>query len=456
MPAVRAWKIGVLVLAATVVTMAVKPVRADDHKARRGANLRQCLQLSDRNHPNILQARAKLAFVRAQLTEAYSAPFMQFKATGGVALAPTILGNNVYSPNTDQSLTSSLGLGWRIGITGVLPVWTFGKITNLWDAAEANVNVNEASMEVTRDAVRFDVRKAYLGLQLARDGLALLKEAQRGIDDAVRDLKKRVDDDDADPIDLLKLQTFAVELKIRASEAGKFVKVTQAGLRFYTGVPNLTLRDEPLERSAHQLGHLSKYLRAARRLRPDVAMAKAGVEARAAQVRLSRSRMFPDFGVAISVGYSAAPEVSNQINPFSKDPANFFAYSAALVFQWKLDFVPGFARIAQAEAQLQEVMALDKKALGGVAAQVEEAHAEAEDWKQRLEAYEEAQRYAKQWLATVKQAIDIGTMEDDELIEPAKAYAQYRYSVLNATMEYNLALAKLAQRTGWDAIAPGG
>ena len=33
----------------------------------------------------------------------------------------------------------------------VLPLWTFGKITNLWDAAEANVKVKEAEVEVGRD-----------------------------------------------------------------------------------------------------------------------------------------------------------------------------------------------------------------------------------------------------------------------------------------------------------------
>lgn len=444
-----------LVLAGLLTT--AWPAHADDGARKKvGANLRQCLQLADRNHPNILEARAKLAFVRGQLLEAYSAPFMQFKALGGVALAPTLLGNNVFSPNTDQALSSNLGLGWRVGINGVLPLWTFGKITHLWDAAEANVGVNQASVEVTRDAVRLDVRKAYLGLQLARDGLLLLHDAQSEIDNAVADLKKKVDDDDADPIDLLKLQTFAAELKVRTSEAKKFVKVTQAGLRFYTGVPNLTLRDEPLRASSHKLGHVSKYLRAARDNRPDVMMSKAGVRAREAQVRLSRANMFPDFGLALGVGYSAAPEIANQINPFANDTANIVSLSVAVVFQWKLDFVPGIARIAQAEAQLQEVMALDKKALGGVAAQVEEAHAEAEDWLGRLAAYEEAERYAKTWLSTVKQAIDIGTMEDDALVEPAKTYALHRYNVLNATMEYNLALAKLAQRTGWDAIAPGG
>jgi hypothetical protein len=73
-----------------------------------------------------------------------------------------------------------------------------------------------------------------------------------------------------------------------------------------------------------------------------------------------------------------------------------------------------------------------------------------------LKAYEKAQGYAKQWLVTVKQAIDIGTMEDKELIAPAKAYAENRYKLYEATMELNLAMSRLAKASGWDTIAPSG
>jgi outer membrane protein TolC len=425
-------------------------------KARTGVDLSACLLLADRNHPNIAAARARLAHVRAQLDEAHYAPFSQFRASGGVSLAPTVRGNNVYSPNTDASLTSSLGVAWRLDVSGVVPLWTFGKISNLWEAAEANVRVNEAGVEMERDAIRFDVRKAYLGLQLARDALDLLRDAQRQVDSALETLERKVASDDADPIDLLKLQTYAAELTARRSEATRFARVARAGLRFYTGVTNLNPRDEPLRPSPHRLGRLGRYLAAARVYRPEVQMARAGILAREAQLRLSRSQLFPDIGVGLSMGLSAAPEVADQINPFVSDPGNYFHYGAALVAQWKLDFLPQAARIAQAEAQLEEVVALDRKALGGVAAQVEEAYAEVVDWQTRLAAYTKASRYARQWLATVKQSIDIGTSEDRELIEPARAYAEHRYNVLNATMEYNLALAKLAKATGWDAIAPGG
>jgi outer membrane protein TolC len=452
---------GALALAAALGTAtlgAPRPAQAQPDEPRSskgGADLRQCLELADRNHPDLMAARSKVDFTRAQLMEAYSAPFSQFKMTGGVALAPTLRGNNVYSPNTDVALTSSLGVAWRATVTGVVPLWTFGKITNLWDAAEANVELNEAQVELERDKVRFDVRRAYLGLQFARDALLLLEDVHGQLESAEKALEAKVDEGEADIVDLFKLQTFAAELGAKVSEAERFLRVAKAGLRFYTGVENLRFRDQPLNKASHRLGSLRKYLDAARVYRPEVHMARAGIAAREAQVALSRSKMFPDIGLGLSAGLSAAPEIANQINPFANDPGNYFRYGVALVGQWNLDFVPGVSRVDQAEAQLREVLAQDKKALGGVAAEVEGVYAEVIDFKKRLDAYDKAQKIAKRWLVTVQQAIDIGTMEDKELIDPAKAYANHRVNVLRATMDYNLAVAKLAQATGWDAIAPG-
>jgi len=147
-----------LAIAALSLTALLAPARAEEpvpaaRRRVRSYDLRQILELADRNHPQIAAARARVLQARAQLDEAHFAPFSQFKLTGGVAVVPNIAGNNVFSPNTDVSLTSSLGVAWRAGIEGVIPLWTFGKITNLWSAAGANVRVNEASVEKERDLV---------------------------------------------------------------------------------------------------------------------------------------------------------------------------------------------------------------------------------------------------------------------------------------------------------------
>jgi outer membrane protein TolC len=420
-------------------------------------DLAHILALAERNHPNIAASRAKVLQARAQLDEAHFAPYFgSIKLTGGVLIAPTILGSNVYSPNTDVSLTSSLATAWRVGIDGVIPLWTFGKITNLWDAAGAYVHVTEAEVEIQRDAVRGDVRKAFFGLQLARDAKILLKDVRDAVDKGVEGLQKQIDKGGGDAIDLLKLQTYAAELDVRESEAERFVSVALAGLRFYTGVPDVDIPDLPIRPPKHEIGHVSRYLTAAGLYRPEVSMARFGVAARTAQVHLARSQLYPDFGIAFSVGMAAAPAIADQINPFVNDPANYFHYGAAFVFQWKLDFPAQWARIKFAEAQLEEVRAQQRFALGGIGTEVEVAYAEVVDWKKRADAYAKAAKTAKRWLVMVQEGIDIGTVEEKDLLDPAKAWALNKFNQMNAVMELDLAMSRLAKATGWDAIAPDG
>jgi outer membrane protein TolC len=420
--------------------------------------LAEVLDLSDRNHPNILAARARLDFVRAQLDEAHTAPFSQVKLTGGVGVAPSIRGGASYSPDHDTSLSTDagVGFGWRVNLEGVLPLWTFGKIGNLWDAAEANVKVNEAGVEKERDLVRLEVRRAYYGLQLARDAKRLLADVKKQLDSAEKALDEKVKKDEADPIDLLKLQTFATELDVRAAEADRYVDVALAGLRFYTGTPTLDIPDTPLAAPRHELLPVERYLEAAAKYRPELAQARYGLAAREAQVRMAESGFYPDVGIGLTVGVGVAPEIDDQRNPFVTDPGNIFRYGAALVFQWNLDIAPQVARLHEAESQLAEMHATGKLATGGVEAEVRVAYAEVQDWKRRTDAYAKSNQYAKKWLIRVQQGIDVGTIEDKELLEPAKTFALGRFNLMNATMELDIAMAKLARATGWAAIAPDG
>ncbi len=433
-----------------------KDVPASAAAPKSGKSLADALLLADKNHPNILAARAKLSFTRAQLDEAHSAPFSMFRLSGGVGVAPELQGTSTYSPDNDVSLSSGVALAWRIDLQGVLPLWTFGKIGHLWEAAEANIKVHRAGVEKERDLVRLEVRRAYYGLLLARDAKLLLADVKKQLGKAEKALTEKVDAGEADAADLYKLLTFASEVDVRDAEADKFVTSTLAGLRFYTGAADFDAADAPLAPPVHELGAIDTYLGAANKYRPELAQVRHGVEARTAQVHLAESGFYPDIGLALSLGLGVAPEIDDQINPFAYDPANYFRYGAGLAFQWNLDFVPQVARLKQAKSNLAEMRAVEKLADGGVEAEVRLAHAEVTDWQKRRAAFVKSTSYAKKWLIVTQQGIDVGTIEDKELLEPAKAYALGRFNVMNATMELDLAMAKLARATGWDAIAPDG
>ncbi|HEX9621851.1 MAG TPA: TolC family protein [Polyangiaceae bacterium] len=447
----------VLVLAVTSVRVAsAGDAPRVTARAARTLTLQRCLELAEWNYPKVRQALARLEKKRAQLDEAHTAPFSRFSATAGAGLAPTVRGTNVFSPNSDVSLSSNMAFAWQFGVQGVVPLWTFGKIESLWDAAEAQVGVGEHEVKKERNDVRLAVREAYYGAQLAHDSAYLVQSALKRLGTYIANLEQGVRDGSGDDIELVKVKMYSAELEARESEALRQHRIALLGLRFLTGVKGeVALPDEPLRRLPHSLGPVERYLAAARLFRPEINMARAGVLARSAQLGLSRARHFPDFGLALSASFTRAPEVTDQRNPFVRDPGNVSSYGAGLVLHWELDFLPQAARVAQARAELEEMRATERLALGGVAVEVEKAFAQARDADRRLDALSRATELAKQWLIKVQQGIDVGTMEDEDLVDPTKEYALKRFARMSAVYDYNLAMAKLAQVTGWDAVLAG-
>ncbi|RYE84828.1 MAG: TolC family protein, partial [Myxococcales bacterium] len=342
-------------VAAAAAPSPADPTPADGGVAPAGPQvrltLRQCIALAEQNHPNILAARARVAMMRGQESEAHTAPYSAFTLTSGVGPAPTFRGGQIYTQDTSVvGLGSSFGLAWQAGITGTVPLWTFGKITGLWRAAEAQVKVGEGEADKARNQVRLDVRKAYYGLLLAREALKLLDEANGQLDKAVAPLKKKIDEGEGDEADLIQLQLAQVDLEARRAEAQRGEQVARAALRFYTGVDRLDVQATSLQAPRHQLTQLGDYLDAARGNRPEMRMARAGLEARTAQVDIARAKLMPDVGLTLFANYSRAPEITQQLNPFASENANYLRYGFALGVRWSLDFLPAAARVRQAEA----------------------------------------------------------------------------------------------------------
>lgn len=417
--------------------------------------LEQCLDMAASNYASVSEARARISAVEARLLEARTAPFSDFSTTAGIALAPTVRGTGVYSPDTDVALSRNMALAWQVGIQGTLPLWTFGKIDNLQEAARAQVEVKEAELHKVQNEVKLSVRRAYFGVLFARDALALVRDAESIIDKHIEKVARAVEEEDADEVTLYRLRMHRADLVAKESEARKQEAIALSGLRFLIGARgSVRVPDVPMPSPKHRLAPLGYYLTAARLHRPEVNMARAAIRAREAQVELERARFYPDIGLTLSGGWSEAPEITDQLNPFVRDPANYLTYGAALGLKWKLDLLPQAARLSFAEAQLEEIRATEQYAIGGIGMEVTTAYEEARDAERRLSAYEEAREYARRWLITVQQGLDIGAYDPDDVIAPAKEYALGRFNVMNATYDYHIALARLALATGWDAVAP--
>jgi multidrug efflux system outer membrane protein len=426
-------------------------------------SLAECLALTDRNHPNLWASRARLEYAHAQLEEAKWLPYFNWTTNFGGTVLPPIVGTGYYtssSLNAKNVTFLNIQPLVHFDINGAIPLYTFGKITAGLHAAEANIRVNEWDLEKSRQASRIDVRKAYFGVMFARDAKYLATDVLQQLDKSIKSIVEKISKGNTtvSDVDRLRLEVLREEILARSLEADKGETFAMAALRFYTGVQaSFDVPDEPLKRPDVPLAPMVRYLSAARLFRPEVNMARAGVEARKAQVDLARAKFFPDIGLTLGADYTHAPGAVEQGSDiWFLDPFNHFYYSAGLGLRWTLDILPNMARVAQAEAQLSETRALERLALGGLAVEVERDYASVVEAKGREEAWDRAEHKAKEWLVTVQDAIDLGTQDERAFAEPLRFYVNARANHLQALWDYNVSQSQLAQSSGWDSAAPTG
>jgi outer membrane protein, multidrug efflux system len=426
--------------------------------------LAECLALADRNFPNLWAARARLAQAHGQLEEAKWLPWFQWTAQSAFGVIPQINGSVIYPMGGLYNRADITGLNGlqpflQLNVSGVLPLYTFGKIEAGREAAEANVRVSEWDMEKTRQSMRMDVRRAYFGLQLARDAREVMTDAMDRIDKGIQGVKDKIAKGDANvtDVDRLRLESYKEDISAQALQVPKGEAYGLAALRFLTGVQeNFDVPDEPLKRPDRPLAALAQYLEAARVLRPDVNMARAGVMARRALVELGRAKLFPDLGLGLGADFISTPSAVESNNAYASDPFNHFFYTIAFGARWSLDLLPQAARVKQAESQLEETRSLERLALGNAEFEVEKAYADALEAKGREETWDKAEHIAKQWISIVQDHIDLGTWDESKLLEPLRAYGNARVQHLYALMDYNVTMSNLALASGWDSAAPTG
>lgn len=441
-----------------------KPQQLEVKPPHRAYTLTECLELVDRNHPNIWAARARLGVARGQYDEAKYLPYFQWSASAAAGVLPNVGGSVLYTqatPITINNPTFATGYEpfFQFRIDLALPLYTFGKISSGLDAAQANIRVQEWDLEKNRSYARMDVRRAYFGLMYARDARYLAKEVSKKLEKAIDKLTARLEKsvNDGDEIERFRLKIYREEVLARAAEADRGEAYALAALRFLTGIQiGFDVPDVALKKPDTPLAPVVRYLSAARLFRPEVNMARAGVEARRAELALQRARFFPDIGVILNASYSVAPSVVAQNNIFATANLNYFGWGFALGARWSLDFPTNAARVSQSESRLEEVRALERLALGGIGVEVENAYASALEARTREEHWDAAEHMARTWIATIESQIDLGTKDDHALMEPLRSYVYTRSEHLRAMNDANVNLSELARASGWDTSAPKG
>lgn len=430
----------------------------------------------------IERARTNAAAMHAEQARVKNAEWQRFRAN--YAWAPKISADtflapvpadtdiNDFSNNVSNIVDLNIGPFFKQTATLIIPVYTFGRINNA--KALAEIGVDNAKLEQRKaelDLV-FQVRRAYVGLQLARAFDVMLADGKKLVDEQLVRMEDARDFGDADfnIADFRKLQIFQADLDSRALDNEKLLALGVAGLEYLTDdeveIGRIPMLDD--SRELPTLAPFEAYRDIALSTRPEVKQLGYALDARERQLDLSKSAFFPNIFFATSFAYGWSSEsISKQpvrrldgdtfvetdlvAEPYS-NPYDQFGFGVSLGMRWSFDFFQLYGAYQETEAQVERTKAQQTQALGAIDLELQKLYTEAKQARQKVEIVGRKLEAARRWRDQLGLSMQTAGADVSDALDPLKAFYEAKVTFMQAVAEYEIARAALAKGIGVESL----
>ena len=402
-----------------------------------------------------MEPRDDIAIAEARQLEASFARWLPtFSLRSTIAPSGPIRGNALESTSgTDLDalgdLADELGYQTNNQLRIVLPLYEFGKITVLRDLAGVGVEVARLERRKAELELVFNVRQAYLGLQLANAFDRLIREGDDRLQEARERLEERlITGEPGARTELRQLTIFEADFAGRSADNRILASLARRGLAFYCGIEGeFTVPRFDSELAEGELADYQTYLDLAWAHRPDVALLGHAVTAADYQVQAARRAMLPNFFFSLIFSFNHNPLADDQPTPFAYDPYNSGGIGFFVGLDWKFDFRQ-VARARRRAAEAERAGHRRVAAMGGMEIEIEQAYLQALGHGERADAYHAAHEAARAWLRQRSLQFDSGLADFDDLSAPLSAHYSAWANYYQALFDYRMAQADLALKLG--------
>ncbi len=406
-------------------------------------------------HSGLVQAaRAGTEALEARLRQAewIAWPHASFKAL----LAP--MARQYGDPMSGGTDLGEWGVFAYTEVSGTWPLYTFGKIANLKEAARLGVNVGRAREEIARAEAAFRVKRLFHALALAREMAEVIREGREYLDKARRHLDdlEAADDPSFDPVDRMKMRVTDASVLGRELQAARGAEVARASLRVAMGLDP----DDPVEFEAGSLRPVpvpdglsaEDLVRRALQSRPDLVALRRGIRVREAEVAARRAAFWPNLFVAGQFRYGYSNVADPQASPFANDPFNTYTAGGALGIEMDFEIGKKLGELREAEAEAARLKAEAEEAERGVRLEVEKTFREMQDARRMVEAQEDAVSAARGWVIAKTDLYENGLCDLNDVLTGLVQFFQARMDALQAIHDFNVAVAALERAVGADLL----
>jgi len=349
---------------------------------------------------------------------------------------------------------SQWGVFSHTEITGYLPLYTFGKISNLKAAARLGVDVGKAREDIARQEVKFRVTRAFHALTLSGELADVVSEGRSYLDKARRHLEELEESDDPefDPVDMMKFRVYDAQVLAKELEAKRSAGLAGAALKVAMGLAPRT--DVEFRTGTVKPVNLAGDLQEADLVdqallsRAELVALKRGILVREAQVRAREAAFYPNFLLAGQFKYSYTNMADGQASPFIYDPFNGYSAGGGLVFEWDLEIGGKLGELREAKAEFAKLREEAREAENGIRLEVAKLYREMRDQRLLVDAQKVAMEAARGWVIAKTDLYDNDLTPLNEVLDGLVQFFQTRMAYLEAVYRFNVAVAQLERATG--------
>lgn len=427
-------------------------------------DLNQAVSRALNHDPRIEEVDRLVDSARALVDEAQGYRGWALDANAFLGLAPSVNGGLFKSGScttgncelrTDAFSINGLSPWVNITMEVVKPLYTFGKIENYTDAARANVIVKQGDVRLRRGETILDVKRAYFGYLAARDSRLLLEDVKRRVDGAVEMVQRWLDEGNGNvrQSDLFALQSGSALISRYVAEATATEQVALDGLKVLTGVGlggDLKVADDASAPQPLPQMDLAALQQQALAHRPEMAQVEAGLRARRALVEANKAESRPNFYVGAAGIISYAPNRDQLYNPYIYDPFNTVGLTPLVGIKWDWSGGVQSAKVEEAEAELNALIAKSETAREGIPFQVAEQYHQVQATHDEVDHLADASRAARRWMVASFADFEAGQQTGDKVVTAFQGYVLAHSDYLKTVFDYNMHVAQLQNVTGVD------
>ncbi|NUN15719.1 MAG: TolC family protein [Myxococcales bacterium] len=402
-------------------------------------------------HPTLRAGDADIDAMKARLLAAWGVYVPKIDFTTLFTVMPAVRGDP-FNGFTDYD---DWGPFVRVDVAADSPIYAFGQLEALRDAARAGIDLSRAKRAIAQAELVYQVRRAYCDLQLAEEVKAVLLDGKKYLERARKRLETMEEEDDPqyDQIEMLKLRVFEADVQERVFSVERDLSRAEHMLRQSMGLGvdvavRITERD--LSPYAFVVAESAQYMALALQSRPEIAALNAKDAVAQSEVDLQLARFFPTLKVIGNYRLAYSPVADDQLSPFASDSYNVHTVGVSLGLSWTFDLGQQLGRYHEALAK-QEKAHQDREAeILKLQMDIENATADVKIQAQLIEIQASALRAARGWLIAKSDLYDTGFATLDDVQDALVEYYKRKIGHYQAISTFNLAVLKLSRVVGAD------